>query len=210
MKLSISANGVNLIASFEGLSLTAYKAISSEKYYTIGYGHYGKEITKDTKITKQEALSLLQSDCKKFEKKVNKYMNTYHFNQNQFDALVSFAYNIGNIDGLTKNGTRSIKEIERVLPSYNKAGGKVLNGLTKRRNKELELFKQKIRYFPLYRGNSLSIIEALEAIGVNDTSFTYRKQIAIVNHIANYKGTYLQNVSMVKLLKKGNLIEPIR
>lgn len=208
MKMKISAQGINLIAQFEGLSLVAYKPVPTEKYWTIGFGHYGPEITKDTKITKQEALLMLQRDCEKFEKKVNKYYNTYHFNQNQFDALVSFAYNIGNIDGLTKNGTRTITEIANAIPLYNKAGGKVLNGLVKRRNKELQLFNAKSNYFTKYTGNTLSIVIALQEIGEENTSFAYRKRIATVNNIENYKGTYDQNIKLVTLLKQGKLIKP--
>ena len=51
----LSKDGLNLIISFEGLRLTAYKAISTEKYYTIGYGHYGSDVTKGMRITKGEA-----------------------------------------------------------------------------------------------------------------------------------------------------------
>lgn len=208
MNRKLSAQGVNLIAQFEGLRLIAYKAHPSEKYYTIGYGHYGKEVTKDSKITKAEALSLLQSDCVKFEKKVNKYMNTYNFNQNQFDALVSFAYNIGNIDGLTKNGTRSIKEIEKAIPLYNKCGGQVLNGLVKRRNKELQLFKKKETYYPKYTGNSESIVEALIDVGEDDTTFAHRKVIASKNNVSFYKGTAVQNITLLAMLKNGTLLKP--
>lgn len=210
MKLSISDRGVQFIAKFEGLRLHAYKAIPSEKYYTIGYGHYGKEITKDTVITKEEALKLLKTDCAKFEKKVNKYMGIYCFNQNQFDALCSFAYNIGNIDGLTKNGTRTIGEIEKAIPLYNKAGGQVLAGLTKRRKAELELFRENAQYYPAYKGYSLSIVTALKEVGELDVTMGHRKQIAYINDIQNYKGTLNQNILMLSLLRSGNLRKPIR
>ena len=71
-------------------------------------------------ISKQKALELFENDILIFEKKVNKYMNTYNFNQNQFDALTSFAFNIGSIDGLTNHGKRSIKEISNKIRLYNK------------------------------------------------------------------------------------------
>ena len=58
----------------------------------------------------------------------------------QFDALVSFAFNIGNIDQLTANGTRDVKTISQKMLQYNKAAGKTLDGLTKRRKAEQELF----------------------------------------------------------------------
>lgn len=75
----------------------------------------------------------------KYEKKVDKY-SKYNFNQNEFDALVSFAYNVGSIDGLTANGTRTKAQIASKILAYNKAGGKVLSGLTRRRQAEYALF----------------------------------------------------------------------
>jgi GH24 family phage-related lysozyme (muramidase) len=73
-----------------------------------------------------------------------KYDTKYHWNQNQFDALCSFAYNIGSIDTLTQNGKRSIKEISAKILAYNKAGGKELPGLTKRRKAEKALFDKAV------------------------------------------------------------------
>ena len=65
----------------------------------------------------------------------------YHWNQNEFDALVSFAFNVGSIDQLTAKGTRTRAEIAEKLPAYNKSGGVVLNGLTRRRIAEQKLFR---------------------------------------------------------------------
>lgn len=138
--MKISQTGLNLIKSFEGCKLVAYKAVSTEKYYTIGYGHYGADVTKGMRITQTRADALLVSDLAKFEAKVNKYQEKYNFNQNQFDALVSFAYNVGSIDGLTNNGKRTIAQISAKFAAYNKSGGKVLAGLTKRRAAEKKLF----------------------------------------------------------------------
>lgn len=140
MKRSLSANGLNLIKSFEGCKLTAYKCVSTEKYYTIGYGHYGSDVKAGMTITLKRAEELLLQDCQKFVNHVNTYMDKYNFNQNQFDALVSFAYNIGNIKQLSANGTRTIAQISAKITAYNKSGGKVLKGLVKRRAKEKELF----------------------------------------------------------------------
>ena len=61
------------------------------------------------------------------------FFSAYNWNQNEFDALVSFAYNIGSIDGLTASGSRSKEEIADKIQAYNKAGGKVLSGLIRRR-----------------------------------------------------------------------------
>lgn len=139
--MTINDKGIALIKSFEGLRLKAYKALPSEKYYTIGYGHYGSDIKEGQTITEAEAEALLRADIKKYEAKVNKYSN-YKWNENEFSALVSFAYNIGNIDGLTKKGERSREEIKKVWTSYSKAGGKELPGLLRRREAELKLFNE--------------------------------------------------------------------
>ena len=70
---------------------------------------------------------------------MDKY-SKYKWNQNEFDALVSFAYNIGSIDGLTSSGSRSKDEIVDKFLAYNRAGGKILSGLTRRRQEERALF----------------------------------------------------------------------
>lgn len=145
MKRSLSANGLNLIKSFEGCKLTAYKCLPTEKYYTIGYGHYGSDVKAGMTITLKRAEELLLQDCQKFVNHVNSYMDKYNFNQNQFDALVSFAYNIGSIKQLTANGTRTIAQISTKITAYNKSSGKVLKGLVKRRAKEKALFDTPIK-----------------------------------------------------------------
>ena len=145
MKRRLSTNGLNLIKSFEGCKLTAYKCVPTEKYYTIGYGHYGSDVKAGMTITLKRAEELLLQDCQKFVNHVNSYMDKYNFNQNQFDALVSFAYNIGSIKQLTANGTRTTAQISAKITAYNKSGGKVLNGLVKRRAKEKALFDTPIK-----------------------------------------------------------------
>lgn len=140
MSRNLSANGLNLIKSFEGCKLTAYKCLPTEKYYTIGYGHYGSDVTAGMKITKEQAEELLLQDCKKAIKNVNSFMSKYNFNQNQFDALVSFAFNVGSINQLTASGARTLEQISSKITDYNKSGGRVIAGLVKRRAKEKELF----------------------------------------------------------------------
>lgn len=149
MARNLSKDGLDLIKSFEGLSLKAYKCVSTEKYYTIGYGHYGADVKAGQTITKKQAEELLKQDVERFVRHVNSYMPRYNFNQNQFDALVSFAYNIGNINQLTASGTRSILQISASIPLYNKSGGRVLNGLVKRRAKERALFNKSTNEVPV-------------------------------------------------------------
>ena len=134
--------GINLIKKYEGCILTAYRCPAG--VLTIGYGHTGKDVKENMIITKAQAEKLLKADLVEFEKKVSAYDSIYHFNANQFSALVSFAYNIGSIDQLTAKGTRSLEEISEKMLLYNKAAGKQLPGLVKRRKAEQELFNKKV------------------------------------------------------------------
>ena len=215
--MKISENGIALIISFEGFCPKAYKCVSTEKYYTIGYGHYGKDIKATDTITKEKATELLKSDLARFEKKVMKYDSVYHYNQNELDALVSFAYNVGSIDGLTKNGTRTKAEISKCWTLYTKSGGRVLAGLVKRRDKEKKLFLTKCEntnssgYYPKYAGNSSNLDMILKAIGVPDKylgSWTARKPIASANGIKNYIGSLYDNIKLIQLAKRGKLKKP--
>lgn len=136
--MKTSKNGIELIKKFEGCRLTAYKPVITEKYYTIGYGHYGADVKQGMRITHSQAEAYLKADLVKFETSVNALSLT--LTQNQFDALVSFTYNcgLGNLKKLVAG--RNLKEIADALLLYNKAGGKELKGLTKRRKEERTLF----------------------------------------------------------------------
>ena len=140
MTLNVSKNGLEMIKSFEGLRLKAYKCVPTEKYYTIGYGHYGADVKKDMSITESQAEALLKQDLAKAIKNVNAYNGKYNFNQNEFDSLVSFAFNVGSINQLTALGTRNKKTIANKILQYTKSGGKVIKGLVTRRQKEYKLF----------------------------------------------------------------------
>ena len=136
--MKISDNGLNIIKKFEGCRLTAYQ--DTVGVWTIGYGTTnadkaitGISIRQGLRISQETADEWLrQSVDKKYGPKVDKY-SAYNWNQNEFDTLVSFAYNIGSIDGLTASGSRSKEEIADKIQAYNKAGGKVLSGLIRRR-----------------------------------------------------------------------------
>ena len=136
--MKTSQKGIDLIKQFEGCHLTAYKCPAGK--LTIGYGHTAG-VKEGQKITQAQADAYLKADLEKFEKHVDTYNNKYKWNQNEFDALVSFAFNIGNIDQLTAKGTRSRAVIAEKILLYNKDGeGKVLTGLTKRRQAEQKMF----------------------------------------------------------------------
>lgn len=137
--MKTSQRGIDLIKSFEGFRAQSYKCVVTEQYYTIGYGHYGPDVRLGQVITQAEAEALLANDLARFEANVNKYSG-YNWTQNEFDALVSFAYNIGSIDQLTANGTRSKEVIAEKMLLYTKSGGNVLAGLVRRRKAEHDLF----------------------------------------------------------------------
>ena len=151
MSLTISQNGINLIKQFEGCRLSAYR--DAVGVITIGYGWTkpidGVPLHMGMTITQAKAESLLRQGLQSYINNVNKYDNIYHWNQNQLDALVSFAYNIGSINALVKkgNGYKTIAEISATIPKYCNAGGKRLRGLVNRRNKEKALFDEPCENF---------------------------------------------------------------
>ncbi len=146
MAHSINAEGLALIKASEGLRLKAY--YDSVGVLTIGYGTtnacasiIGTTITPSMTISQATAEEWLKKTINaKYMPKVDKYDSKYGWNDNEASALCSFAYNIGSIDQLTANGTRTRTQIANKFTAYNKAGGKVLAGLTTRREKEKALF----------------------------------------------------------------------
>lgn len=140
--MKTSQRGINLIKQFEGVRLTAYKCPAG--VYTIGYGHT-RGVTRGMKITEEEASAYLTADLRNSEKAVERYDSIYHWNQNEYDALVSFTFNCGatNLRALLRNGRRNRSQIAETLPLYRKAGGKVLKGLERRRAAEKALFLER-------------------------------------------------------------------
>ena len=144
--MNISDKGLNLIKEFEGCVLHAYR--DSVGVITIGIGTtnadasiIGAKIYMGMTISQETAEEWLRKSVNaKYAPLVDRYNGTYHWNQNQFDALVSFAYNLGSIDTLVQYGSRSISEISNKILAYDKAGGQTLAGLTRRRKAEKELF----------------------------------------------------------------------
>ena len=140
--------GYLLITKFEGLRLKPY--LCSAKIPTIGYGNTyytdGKRVTLlDKDITKQEAFDMFKELANRFAKRVDTLV-TSNINQNQFNSLVSFAYNVGtgnfSSSTLLKKVNRNPDDltIKDEFLRWNKAGGKVINGLTNRRNEEADLY----------------------------------------------------------------------
>ena len=135
---------MNLVKQFEGLRLTAYQ--DSVGVWTIGYGHTGPEVHSGLTITQAQADSYLQSDLQKFANCVSTYI-TATLNPNQVGALISWSYNVGCGSLQTSTLRRRLNAGEapntvarEELPKWNKAGGQVLPGLTRRRAAEVTFF----------------------------------------------------------------------
>lgn len=144
--MQTSEKGIALIKAHEGLRLEAYT--DPVGIWTIGYGHTSAAgsplVTKGMKITEAGATEILRTDLRKFERYVLDAV-TVPLNQNQFDALVSWTFNLGpgNLRKSTllrKLNARDYAGAADQFLVWNKAGGKVLNGLTKRRTEERALF----------------------------------------------------------------------
>lgn len=140
--MKISEEGLALIKEFEGLRLQAYK--DSVGVLTIGYGHTGKNVFEGMLISEGQADILLAKDVEVCEKCVNGLVNV-PMTQGQFDALCSFVFNLGC--GRLRNSTllqclndgNDVEAADQFL-RWNKAGGYVLPGLTRRREAERKLF----------------------------------------------------------------------
>jgi lysozyme len=144
----ISQNGIDMIKGFESFRSNPYLCPAGVP--TIGYGatYYqnGKRVTlQDNPITEQVANDLLKFMLGKYEDAVNRYVQE-EINQNQFDALVSFTYNVGmeslRISTLLRvlNNNPNNEEIRTQFMRWTKANGRVLEGLKRRRKKEADLY----------------------------------------------------------------------
>jgi len=147
--MNISQNGIDFIKQFEGLRLTAYKAVSTEKYWTIGYGHYGSDVKQGMTITKTQAENMLKDDLVEYVDGVNAGL-TRKVNQNQFDALVSFTYNVGITAFKTSTLLKRVNayeddDVRYQFSRWNKSGGVVYQGLVTRRAKEADLYFEPVK-----------------------------------------------------------------
>ena len=139
--MNIGQKGINLIKHFEGCELNAYKCPAG--VWTIGYGHI-KGVSEGMSITQEQAEQMLLDELKEYENYINELV-TVNLSQNQFDALVSWVYNLGpaNLQSSTLLKVLNSGDYSGVpaqIERWNKAGGKVLEGLIRRREAESALF----------------------------------------------------------------------
>jgi len=144
--MKASENAVELIKQFEGLRLKTYLCPSN--VLTIGWGHTGDDVSPEMEITEAKAEEFLRLDMAKFEEAINRLVKV-PMKQNQFDALVSFVFNVGEAQfakstliKVLNGGHYSL--VPEQLKRWNKGGGplKVLPGMVARRKAESELWNK--------------------------------------------------------------------
>ena len=136
--MKLSDTGQDLIKHFEGLELKAYKCPAG--VWTIGYGHI-KGVSEGDEITALTANRMLIEEMVEYENYINNAVKV-DLTQNQFDAMVSWVYNLGsgNLNASTLLKVLNSGGVPAQMLRWNKAGGKVLEGLTRRRQAEADLF----------------------------------------------------------------------
>jgi len=142
--MKISKEGIALIKKFEGIELQAYQ--DSVGVWTIGYGHT-KGVKEGDNISLKKAEEMLEEELVEYEGYINN-MVELGLEQNQFDALVAWVYNLGPTNlrqsTLLKVLNQGLfNEVPYEIKRWNKAGGEVLNGLVRRREAEALLFEGK-------------------------------------------------------------------
>lgn len=142
--MKTNAAGISLIKSFEGCKLLAYR--DQVGVLTVGYGHTGADVYEDMEINQAAADQMLNMDLRQFEAGVNACVKQ-PINENQFSALVCFAYNVGlhaiKISTLLKKINKGdMRGAAAEFVKWDHAGGKVCTGLLKRRMAETELFNK--------------------------------------------------------------------
>lgn len=139
-----SRPGIDLIKRFEGCRLQAY--LCPAGVWTIGFGHTGTDVHEGKRITMEEAERLLRDDLAHFERRVQQLV-TAPLTQGQFDALVSFAFNVGlgafeRSTLLKKLNAEDYRGAAAQFSVWTKAGGRDLPGLIRRRREEKAMFEE--------------------------------------------------------------------
>ena len=218
--MKMNSQGLALLKGLEGCKLTAYK-LKGERYYTIGYGHYGADVKASQKISQAQADELLVKDLEKFEKHVTNYAvkKFPELNENQFSALVSYCYNRG-LGGLKElvNNSGSVAEMSTNIVKYWGSAELYKDALIKRRKKEQALFNRAVEV-PTKKtpeevanevisgkwGNMPGRKERLEAAGYN-----YQEIREIVNNKYQNKPTLPAYAPVLKRGCRGVQVERLQ
>lgn len=139
---AVSAAGVAFVASWEGKENTPYKDVAG--VWTVCYGSTGAHVRTGGTRTDEQCVTLLNEDLDRFEAAVNRCVTTA-LNQNEFDALTSFSFNVGERAFCNSTLTRKLNAEDRLgaadeFPKWSYAGGKWVRGLYNRRQAERKLF----------------------------------------------------------------------
>lgn len=231
----ISNRGLALIKKWESCRLEAYD--DGTGTWTIGWGHTAGVKQGDT-CTQAQADAWLLEEVVIYNNNVQSFDHIYHWTQNEEDALTSFAYNIGSINQLTANGTRTKTQIAEKMLLYVNAGGKYMEGLYNRRKQEQALFLESGgggtpidpdnpgdgggdtdlptggEYFPSFDETGARIDYVLYNIGASkyyadaEKPWQRRLPIAQANGITDYTGKSWQNRTLEHLAKAGRLRRP--
>jgi lysozyme len=142
--MNISQEGISLIKKFEGCELEAYKCAAG--VWTIGYGHT-KDVKEGDSILKEDAESMLMHELQKYCNDVDIAVKV-DLKQNEFDALVSWTYNLGLTNLNSSTMLRVLNEgkhneVPAQIKRWNKASGQVKQGLVRRREAEALMFEGK-------------------------------------------------------------------
>lgn len=201
--MNISQVGIELVKKFEGCVLHEYRDVGGVP--TIGWGHTGG-VTPNQKITQAQADALLLKDLVKFVAGVSECVKV-PINQNQFDSLVSFAFNLGvgclqKSDLLTYINKKDFVRAANEFPKFCHAGGQVLQGLVNRRAAEKALFLKPVPVPPKpVVKKYTSLVDYLNAHKIA-SDFHSRAYLASSRGIRNYTGTSDQNTKLLNMLQK--------
>jgi len=148
--MNVGARGIALVKGFETLALKAYQKKINGKLdkWTCGWGHTGSDVGPNTTCTPEKADAWLMTDLATAEHAVNTSIKV-PLNQNQFDALVDFTYNVGadaeEHSTLVKLiNTHDLADAPAEIMKWNHVNGQVSNGLTRRREAERDLFTEAV------------------------------------------------------------------
>jgi GH24 family phage-related lysozyme (muramidase) len=195
----ISQNGIDLIKKFEGCKLQAYD--DGTGTLTIGWGHTSGVKVGQT-ITQSEADEMLKNDLVYYANDVQALIDSkviqFEVNQNMFDALTSFCYNLGkgNLIQLVKD--RSVEEVKEHMSLYVYANGKVLQGLVNRRQAEVELFSRKdtcfVQNIPTQNIQTYTIVKGDNLTAIANKFNTTVRKLAELNNISDVNLIYVGQV----------------
>jgi lysozyme len=204
--MKISQTGIDLIKSFEGYRSEAYQCSAGK--WTIGYGHTNSVLPLQ-KTTPEQAEKFLLDDLADAVSAVNRLVKV-ELSQAQFDALVSLVFNIGagafaSSTLLQKLNAKDYYGAREQFKRWNKAGGKVLVGLTRRRAAEAELFMPSIEK-PLTKSSSIQVGAGATALGGGTLTAVILEQVAPALPVVREAASVAREIGVMGVLTIGGCV----